>query len=83
LGLPKAISGHQTYGLWGPRDYTGETMILIGISKQGAQNGFASVEVGAEVKVPYAPPWLNGQILLCRHPIMSLQQAWPRLVRFH
>jgi len=41
------------------------------------------VVVGAEVKVPYAPPWLNGQILLCRHPVMSLQQAWPRLVRFH
>jgi len=82
-GLPRAISGHQSYFLWGPRDYTGETMILIGISKQGAQNGFASVEVGAEVKVPYAPPWLNGQILLCRHPVMSLQQAWPRLVRFH
>ena len=64
LGLPKAISGHQTYGLWGPRDYTGETVILVGISKQDAEEGFASVEVGAAVKVPYAPPWLNGQILL-------------------
>ena len=29
-GLPPAISGHQNYWLWGPRDYTGESMILIG-----------------------------------------------------
>ncbi len=83
LGLPKAISGHQTYGLWGPRGYTGETMILIGISREGAQSGFASVEVGAEVKVPYAPPWLNGPVLLCRNPIIDLQKEWPRLVRFY
>src|SRR5262249_19780765 len=25
-GLPKAISGHQNYFLWGPRDYTGESV---------------------------------------------------------
>ena len=83
LGLPKAISGHQTYGLWGPRGYTGETMILIGLTREDAQTAFTSVEVGAEVKVPYAPPWLNGPILLCRHPTVSLQREWPRLVRFY
>ncbi len=29
-GLPPAISGHQNYWLWGPRGYTGESMLLIG-----------------------------------------------------
>ena len=29
-GLPKAISGHQNYFLWGPRGYTGESMIVMG-----------------------------------------------------
>lgn len=28
-GLPKAICRHQTYYLWGPRQYTGEIMILL------------------------------------------------------
>jgi hypothetical protein len=28
-GLPPAISGHQTYFLWGPRQYTGESMIVM------------------------------------------------------
>ena len=29
-GLPKAVSGHQNYFLWGPRHYTGEIVILLG-----------------------------------------------------
>jgi hypothetical protein len=28
-GLPKAICGHQNYFLWGPRDYTGESVIVM------------------------------------------------------
>ena len=28
-GLPVAISGHQTYWLWGPHGYTGQEMIII------------------------------------------------------
>jgi hypothetical protein len=28
--LPRAISGHNNYWLWGPREYTGEIMIMIG-----------------------------------------------------
>ena len=28
-GLPPAISGHQNYFLWGPRGYTGESMIVM------------------------------------------------------
>ena len=29
-GLPKAIGGHQSYWLWGPRHYSGQTIILVG-----------------------------------------------------
>ncbi len=28
-GLPPAISTHQNYFLWGPRDYTGDSMIIL------------------------------------------------------
>src|SRR5205823_362367 len=27
--LPQAISGHQNYFLWGPRDYTGEVVLVL------------------------------------------------------
>ena len=30
LGLPKAISGHNSYFDWGPRNYSGECVIIFG-----------------------------------------------------
>ncbi|MEO8500557.1 MAG: glycosyltransferase family 39 protein [Vicinamibacteria bacterium] len=30
LGLPRAISGHNSYGLWGPQGCTGEVLLVIG-----------------------------------------------------
>ncbi|MBS1794411.1 MAG: glycosyltransferase family 39 protein [Acidobacteria bacterium] len=36
-GLPKAISPHQSYFLWGSRDYTGEILIVLGASKEDAE----------------------------------------------
>ena len=29
LGLPQAISGHHSYWFWGPRGYTGESVIVM------------------------------------------------------
>jgi hypothetical protein len=29
-GLPKSIGIHQNYFLWGPRNYTGEILIVLG-----------------------------------------------------
>jgi len=80
-GLPKAISGHQSYWLWGPRNYTGQTMIVLGDTPEGARKWFSEVTVVAELHNPYAPPWENRPVLLCRGPIRfrSLAEAWPRL----
>jgi hypothetical protein len=83
LGLPKAISGHENYALWGPRGYTGEKIIAVGFSKEDADANCASAEVAAEVNVPFAPPWVNGPILICSHLKINLQEAWPTLQRFH
>src|SRR5207253_29236 len=42
--LPKAISGHQSYFLWGPREYTGEVLIILGARKEDAEKRCESVE---------------------------------------
>ena len=34
-GLPPAISSHETYWLWGPRDYTGQSVIVLGSDGEG------------------------------------------------
>jgi uncharacterized membrane protein YfbV (UPF0208 family) len=80
-GLPKAIGGHQSYWLWGPRNYTGHTMIVLGDTPEGARRWFDEVTVIAELHNPYAPPWENRPVLLCRGPkrFHSLAEAWPKL----
>jgi 4-amino-4-deoxy-L-arabinose transferase-like glycosyltransferase len=81
-GLPKAISGHQNYFLWGPRNYTGESMILVGENPDGAKKVFASVEVAATLQTPYALWYENRPILLCRGLTWNLETSWPRVKRW-
>ncbi|MGH9907932.1 MAG: glycosyltransferase, partial [Pyrinomonadaceae bacterium] len=52
-GLPKAISGHQNYFLWGPRNYTGEIVIVVGDAEEDARDDFDSVTVAATFESPY------------------------------
>jgi len=79
-GLPKAIGGHQSYWLWGPRNYTGQNMIILGDTEQRAHQWFDEVTVVQQLHHPYAPPWENKPVLLCRKPkFSSLKDIWPKL----
>src|SRR5215471_20714250 len=78
-GLPKAISGHQNYFLWGPRNYTGEIMIVVGAPESDVRDKFASVVAAATVNVPYAYAYETLPILLCRGLKGNLQTLWPRV----
>jgi dolichyl-phosphate-mannose-protein mannosyltransferase len=76
-GLPKAISGHQNYFFWGPRNYSGEIAILVGVPEADVRKFFASVEVAATLHVPYAYSYETRPILLCRGLHGNLQTLWP------
>jgi hypothetical protein len=78
LGLPKAVSGHLTYFYWGPREYTGEIVIVLG-AKQPRQLSryFDSVEPVAVVRHPYTMPDNNFTIYLCRGMKRPLAEVWP------
>jgi 4-amino-4-deoxy-L-arabinose transferase-like glycosyltransferase len=76
-GLPKAISGHQSYFLWGPRNYTGEIVIVLGGGLESTSTHFASCEVVPTVENPYALE--RHPVLLCRGLKENLQTLWPRL----
>jgi 4-amino-4-deoxy-L-arabinose transferase-like glycosyltransferase len=78
-GLPKAISGHMNYWLWGPRNYTGETLIVIGGRLKDLQQYFGEVQAAAPLHNPYARPSENRPVLLCRRPRINLQQVWPKV----
>ncbi|MGB8413631.1 MAG: glycosyltransferase family 39 protein [Candidatus Binatus sp.] len=82
LGLPKAISGHVSYWYWGPRDYTGESMIVLGdIPRERLEQYFARVDAVGAVGNPYAMASEHFTIYLCREPKggETLDQLWPKL----
>ena len=78
-GLPKAISGHQSYFLWGPRNYSGEIVILVGEGEREAKEQFDSVTVAATLHNEYAFWYETQPILLCRGLKWDLQSGWPRV----
>lgn len=76
-GLPKAISGHNSYWLWGPRGASGE-LILVG-SKDEARlrELFASVELHGRVSCGRCMPYENGTgIFICRGARRPLEELW-------
>jgi len=78
-GLPKAITGHQNYFLWGPRQYTGDIVILLGSTEREAREQFQSVMVAATLDNPYAYRYENRPILLCRGLKWNLQSGWSKV----
>lgn len=82
-GLPRALSGHQTWFLWGPGRYSGNCMIVLDDRKEVLRRYWANVEyVGTSPDNPYA---LEKRIpvFICRHATFgTLAQIWPGLKRW-
>ena len=78
-GLPKAISPHQSYFLWGPREYTGEVLILLGASKERAEKSCNSVEEKTEVNFAYSESYEQYHIIVCRNTKKPLPEIWESL----
>ncbi len=77
--LPKAISGHQNYFLWGSRGYSGEVFIIIGGKPADHRKIFDEVTQQAVVTNEYAMPYENNlPVFVCRKPKFSLTEFWPK-----
>ncbi len=83
-GLPPAISGHQNYFLWGPRNWTGEVVLVFDTSDDYERALFASVQdLGQIVSSPWAMPFERQMhIFLCRDLKMSVRELWPRVKKW-
>ena len=77
-GLPQAISGHQNYFFWGPRDNTGQVMIVIDSNYEHLSHLFQSVEIVGHTNNPLAMPYENRPIYLCRGLKQPLSALWPK-----
>jgi len=78
-GLPKSISPHQHYYLWGPRQSTGESLILLHYDLEDARRACQSVQEGPSLSHLYAMQEEHHTILVCRNAKLPLSQAWPLL----
>jgi hypothetical protein len=82
-GLPKAISGHNNYYLWGTHGYTGEVAIVFGQHAESIKAMFGSVEQSATISNRHAVPAENQlPVYVCRRPKAPLTTLWPTLRYF-
>jgi hypothetical protein len=79
-GLPRPISAHNNYFLWGPQQYTGEVVITVGIKIEKLRPLFNQIELAATIRNEYAIPEENNvPVYICRQPKTTLQKVWPSL----
>ncbi|MEL7060455.1 MAG: glycosyltransferase family 39 protein [Acidobacteriota bacterium] len=83
--LPPAMSGHNTYLLWGPtpKAHEADVWLVLGGSREAVEASFADVELGALSDDPYAMPWRrNLPIWIAREPRRALDDEWRSLKLF-
>jgi hypothetical protein len=82
-GLPPALSGHQTYFLWGPRGYSGNCMIVLDDRPDRLHEFFEGVQyVGTSADNPNALE-KRIDVFICRgSKFGTLVQVWPQLKKW-
>jgi hypothetical protein len=82
-GLPRSIGSHLSNWYWGPRQYTGESILVLGDDRETLEREFEVVRPMAEIGHPYAMAKEHFTLFLVQKPRgWTLQEAWPRLKKF-
>lgn len=85
LGLPPAISGHNTYHLWGPRGATGDVVIvMLYLSEAESLNPiFEEVELAGMNDCGLCIPHeREAAFFVCRRSRQPLRVLWPMFRHF-
>jgi hypothetical protein len=79
-GLPPALSGHQSWWLWGPRGYSGNCLIVLDDTRERLETLFDHVDfVGTSKSNPYALE-RDLPVFICRGAKFgSLEKSWDDL----
>ncbi|XXY46622.1 hypothetical protein WME91_42140 [Sorangium sp. So ce269] len=81
-GLPKAIAGHNSYWLWGPRDVSGQCVVVIGGNRETMLEVFEEVEVAGRIEHEWAMPYENVPVHVGRRSRTPLSELWPRVKHY-
>lgn len=80
LGLPNAMSGHNTYWWWGPGECSGEVVLIIGGNQEDHERTFATVEKATTYTCQDCMPYENNKpIWICRNSRLTLDEIWPQV----
>jgi 4-amino-4-deoxy-L-arabinose transferase-like glycosyltransferase len=86
LGLPRAISGSNSFWYRGYDDPTPRAVIVLGSSREDLARSFGSVQLGGHVRnrwgIPNEESTDHPDIFICREMKLSLPQIWPRVRSF-
>jgi len=81
-GLPKAVSAHQNYFYWGPRNYDGSVAIVLNDDRETLSTIFNRVDLAAHVQHPYSMPYEHFDIWICRDPKVNFQELYPKIKKW-
>jgi hypothetical protein len=83
LALPPAISGHNSYWLWGPGRCTGEVMIVLGDARGRLEELFEHVEEAGRFTCRDCMPYENHRrIWVARGLKVQIRNLWPQVKHF-
>ena len=82
--LPRVVSGHNSYWLWGPGDLRpDDPVIVVGFRPETVRALFERVEQVETTRCTYCMPHENDlPIYLARRPRVPLAELWHRVKRF-
>ncbi len=83
-GLPNAISGHNSYWLWGPGDADGSVVVIAGGRMEFWARHWDSVAAVAVWDCGYCLPGRNhGRVFVARNPRAPLGEMWDALRHYN
>ena len=79
LGLPRAVSQHNSFFFWGPEGDRAEVVISVGRNPENLRGEFERIVEAGRIEAPYAMPYETRQpIVICYGLKPPLQEAWRR-----
>lgn len=83
-GLPHAISGHNSYWLWGPGDADGSVVVILGGEREHWTQYWKTLEEAAVWDCGYCTATRNHQsVFVAREPRQPLPEMWPKLRHYN
>jgi hypothetical protein len=81
-GLPRVISGHNNFYLWGPGK-CGPVLITVGVSLSELRRGYTNITDAAQVVCDYCMTYENDlPVYVATDPSVGLQPIWSSLKDF-